>query len=770
MPAVTAVVFTILLGGDDVGDGAGGPTTVVVDLLCTDTASPPRQSRLMNGAFLLQRRTETTHVDRTILILTPDHHPQLCASPQQRECSIVDEMLLLSFPSVAASLQWLPPCISTRPILLHLQAPKLSVLCSADRRLGICLLLQMDKRKRQTASGDVVHRRARAPQSTRRSASSRAWTSRIETVPTHNTSVNSFSQPFQPRTHLQYHWMKGNEPAACESSRPRLPLPLPFPLAPPFLSCIMNCITNADTSMTCTPISTYNDGDAAWMLTSTAIVYMMTPGVGFFYGGMVGSKNLLNTIFMSIICMGMVTFQWNLIDYSWAFSATENQVWGSFDWAALRFDPSYPSNCGTATSLADVTACFNAGTYSLSIHSAFQCAFAVITPAPISGAIIGRMKFIPYCLFLWTCICYDPLACWVWNYNGWLHNLGSLDFAGGTVVHISSATSGLTACIILGKRVDWQRGHTHKPANIPFIVLGTSLLWVGWAGFNGGSALAANALAGTALINTNGSAASAMMTWVLIDALRGRVSVAGACSGIVVGLVAITPACGFVHPGYALLIGIIGTCVVYPSQILWKRWMKVDDTLDVFTCHGMGGITGAIVTGLFAESHWNAALVDGKPMECAFFNNGKQLGLQLAAVVVTLAWSSFCTACILGILHFVFGRLRPSKDEEILGLDQAAHGESWEVASQVEGLLAVIQHKDHQVNGEKHDMHHGRLQLQYLPDEAGMKPVSVEMALHSPQSPPSTANGHLMGDLERASSATESEVSHLDSTRAETDY
>ena len=327
------------------------------------------------------------------------------------------------------------------------------------------------------------------------------------------------------------------------------------------------------------------------------------------------------------------------------------------------------------------------------------------------------------------------------------------------MVHISSATAGLTACIILGKRHDWQHGHTPKPPNVPFIVLGASLLWVGWMGFNAGSALAANALAGTALINTNGAAASAMMTWVFIDAIRGRVSVAGACSGIVVGLVAITPACGFVHPGYALLIGMIATGVVYPSQILWRRWMKVDDTLDVFTCHGMGGITGAICTGLFADAHWNpAAVVDSAPIEGAFFQHGVQLGYQLAAIVTTLAWSSFVTTCILGILYLVFGGLRPSKDEEVLGLDQTAHGETWEVASQIEGLLAALQEKDHRLNGEKHDlMNGGTLSLEYKPQEAGMKPIHVEMEM-SPRSP--SANGHLINNnLERQSSSTEASQS-----------
>ena len=518
------------------------------------------------------------------------------------------------------------------------------------------------------------------------------------------------------------------------------------------------CTDNGDGTFNCiaTPGAT-NDGDAAWMLTSTAIVYMMTPGVGFFYGGMVGNRNVLNTIFMSIVCMGIVTFQWNLVGYSWAFGPTANKVWGSFDWAALRFDPTYPdcTQLSASSSLTDQTACFNAYTYPLSIHSAFQCAFAVITPALISGSIIGRMKFVPYCLFilLWSAICYDGLACWVWNLNGWLHTLGALDFAGGTVVHISSATAGLTACIILGKRHDWQRGHVSKPPNVPFIVLGASLLWVGWMGFNAGSALAANSLAGTALVNTNGAAATAMMTWVFIDALRGRVSVAGACSGIVVGLVAITPACGFVHPGYGLLIGIIATGVVYPSQILWRRWMHVDDTLDVFTCHGMGGITGAICTGLFADAHWNPfAVVDSAPIEGGFFGHGQQVGYQLAAIVTTLAWSSFCTTCILGILYVVFGGLRPSLEDEMQGLDKTAHGEDWEVAAQMEVLIGSMQEKDKHVNGIQHRMVDGTISMDYKPNDGTARPIHVEMAVNSPTSGKGDFPDSNLVNLTRASS------------------
>ena len=349
-----------------------------------------------------------------------------------------------------------------------------------------------------------------------------------------------------------------------------------------------------------------------------------------------------------------------------------------------------------------------------------------------------------YCLFilLWSLIAYNGLACWVWNVDGWLHTLGALDFAGGTVVHISSATAGLTACIILGKRHDWKRGHVHKAPNIPFVVLGASLLWVGWMGFNAGSAVAANALAGTALINTNGAAASAMMTWVVIDALRGKVSALGACSGIVVGLVAITPAAGFVHPGWALLIGIVSVCVVYPAQIMWKRWMRVDDTLDVFTCHGLGGISGSIMTGLFASAEWGG--VDG-----AFYGRGIQLGYQLADICTTLAWSSAVTAVILGILHVIFGGLRPTVEEELLGLDQAAHGEEWEVATQAEALLAALEAKDKAVNGPEHHLGNGTISMNYTPRVGDGKPVHVELALHTPKE-----GGEQLVTLDRTSSAS----------------
>ena len=263
-------------------------------------------------------------------------------------------------------------------------------------------------------------------------------------------------------------------------------------------------------------------------------------------------------------------------------------------------------------------------------------------------------------------------------------------------------------------------------------------------GFNAGSAVAANALAGTALINTNGATASAMMTWVFIDMLRGQVSVAGACSGIVVGLVAITPACGFLHPGWALLTGIIAVCVCYPSQLLWRKIMHVDDTLDVFTCHGFGGITGAICTGLFASAEWGG--VDG-----AFYGRGIQLGYQLAAIVTTLAWSSAVTAICLGGLYLVFGSLRPSPEEEEQGLDKSAHGEEWEVAMQTQALLTQLETKNRLVNGDQ-ALHGGTISMDYKPRAADEKPVHVEMALGSPSSSAMPAQ-HLI-NIERQSSAT----------------
>ncbi|CAF4465041.1 unnamed protein product [Rotaria socialis] len=359
----------------------------------------------------------------------------------------------------------------------------------------------------------------------------------------------------------------------------------------------------------------YDSGDNAWMLTATTLVLLMTPALAFFYGGMVDRKNVLNQLFLSFICMGIVIVQWVLFGFSFAFGPPVSEGFGSFDWAVLRF--------------GEIQNSYYSPTYPLLTFCMYQATFAVITPALISGAIVGRMKMIPYMIFvlIWSTVCYDPMAHWVWGSNGWLKTLGALDFAGGTVVHIFSGVSGLVASTILGKRHDYDPRST-TAHNLPFTILGTCLLWVGWNGFNAGSANAASGIAALALVNTNVAAASALVTWVVIDAARGHIAVSGACTGSIVGLVAITPACGFVQPGWGLLIGIIGAIIVY-CLLLLKRYMRFDDTLDVAVVHG--GISGAFMTGLFAQKMVNPGGADG-----AFYGHPAQLWYQIAAILTAV--------------------------------------------------------------------------------------------------------------------------------------
>ncbi|CAF5018228.1 unnamed protein product, partial [Rotaria sp. Silwood1] len=313
-------------------------------------------------------------------------------------------------------------------------------------------------------------------------------------------------------------------------------------------------------------------------------------------------------------------------------------------------------------------------TYPLLTYAAYQGTFAIITPALISGAIVGRMKLVPYMIFIfiWSTICYDPMAHWVWGSNGWLKHLGTLDFAGGTVVHILSGVSGLVASLILGKRSDYDP-HSTTAHNLPFTILGTCLLWVGWNGFNAGSANGADGVASLALINTNAAAATGLVTWVVIDAIRGHVSISGSCVGPIVGLVAVTPACGFVQPGWALLIGFIATAVVY-FLLLNKHHMHFDDALDVAIVHGCGGILGAFMTGLFPEKSVNP--INGA--DGAFYGRPIQLWYQIAGILTAIGFAAACTAGILFPLDLIMG-IRLGKEDEVQGLDIAAHGESWEI-------------------------------------------------------------------------------------------
>ncbi|CAF3787933.1 unnamed protein product [Rotaria sp. Silwood1] len=362
----------------------------------------------------------------------------------------------------------------------------------------------------------------------------------------------------------------------------------------------------------------HDKGDNSWMMTSTALVLLMTPALAFFYGGLVDRKNTLNQLFLSFICMGIVFVQWVLFGFSFVFGSTAGVGFGSFAWSVLRFGE---TDNGIYSS-----------TYPLLTYAAYQGTFAIITSALISGAIVGRMKLFPYMIFtfIWTTVCYDTMAHWVWSNNGWLKNLGTLDFAGGTIVHILSGVSGLVAAIILGKRSDYN-AHSTTAHNLPFTILGTCLLWVGWSGFNGGSANEASGLAALAVINTHAAAGTGLVTWVILDALRGRVSISGACIGPIVGLVAITPACGFVQPGWALFISSITTCIIY-FLLLHKHFIHFDDTLNVAIVHGCGGITGAFMTGLFAEQRVNPA----GGYNGAFYGRPIQLWYQIAGILTAI--------------------------------------------------------------------------------------------------------------------------------------
>src|SRR6266568_3340212 len=339
-------------------------------------------------------------------------------------------------------------------------------------------------------------------------------------------------------------------------------------------------------------------GDTAWLLASAALVMLMTPALGFFYGGLVRRKNVLATIMHSFFILCLISVQWVLWGYTLAFGPDIGGIIGGLDWAALRGVGQEP------------------GPYAPTVpHEAnmvFQMMFAVITPALITGAFAERKRFKAFVVFslLWATFVYDPLAHWVWGAGGWLHNMGALDFAGGTVVHISSGVSALVAARMLGPRKDFKRTPI-VPHNVPLVLLGAGLLWFGWFGFNAGSALAANGLAALAFTNTNTAAATALITWVGLDLARtGKATAVGAATGLVVGLVGITPAAGYITVPASLAVGALAALVSY-SAIQIDRKTRLDDSLDVFSCHGLAGMAGALLTGVFATKVANPAGGDG---------------------------------------------------------------------------------------------------------------------------------------------------------------
>ena len=399
-------------------------------------------------------------------------------------------------------------------------------------------------------------------------------------------------------------------------------------------------------------------GDTAWLLVSTALVLAMTaPGLALFYAGMVRSKNALGTLMQSFIILCLISLQWALWGYSLAFGPDKAHLIGGLEWIGLNGVGLEPN--------VDYAA-----TVPHQAFMIFQMMFAVITPALMTGAFAERMKFGSFLVFtlLWATFIYDPLAHWVWAVGGWVRNMGALDFAGGTVVHISSGAAALACAIVLRKRVGYGKD-TMAPHNLPMTVLGASLLWFGWFGFNAGSALTSGAVATSAFVATNMAAATAALSWMVAEWIyRGKPTVLGAVSGAVAGLVAITPASGFVGPMASIVIG-LGAGVLCYGAVLWKSRLGYDDALDVVGIHGVGGIWGALATGLFASTAINAAGANG-----LFYGNPAQLGIQAMAVLISVVFSFVGTFVLLKLVDELMG-LRVSEAEERIGLDLTQHNE-----------------------------------------------------------------------------------------------
>jgi Amt family ammonium transporter len=403
-----------------------------------------------------------------------------------------------------------------------------------------------------------------------------------------------------------------------------------------------------------------NSGDTGFMIVCSALVLFMTPGLAFFYGGLVRSKNVVNTMMMSFAAMAIVAVQWVLFGYSIAFAPGSGlfaPVFGGFQWLGLHGVGLLPN--------PDYAATIPHQQFMI-----FQAMFAIITPALISGAIVERMKFKAYAVFilLWSTISYDLLAHWVWAMDGWLRGLGALDFAGGTVVHINAGVSALVAMLMLGPR----KGFPHRvspPHNVTLALLGGGMLWFGWFGFNAGSAGSAGSIATAAFVATNTSAGAAMLGWMLLDTfLKGKPTAVGAVTGAVAGLVAITPACGYVSPLSAIVIGLGVSAICYWALNQRIKW-NMDDTLDAFSVHGVGGIFGAIITGVLASRLVNPAGADG-----LLFGNPSLLLIQLLAVAVTIVFSGTVTFVLLKLVDWTIG-IRSGEAQESEGLDLVEHGE-----------------------------------------------------------------------------------------------
>jgi len=405
-------------------------------------------------------------------------------------------------------------------------------------------------------------------------------------------------------------------------------------------------------------LTNIDSGDTAWMLTATGLVLLMTPGLAFFYGGMVHPKNIISTMMQSYIAMGLVSIVWVVVGFSIAFGESiGGERFGLFG-NPLTYFMFRGVGAGTDPNLAP--------TFPLAVFAMFQLKFAIITPALITGSFAGRVRFRAYMLFmcLFVIFIYAPLAHWTWHPNGFLRNWGVLDFAGGTVVHMSAGFAALAGAIFLGRRKDARE---FKPANIPYILLGAGMLWFGWFGFNAGSALAANGIAASALVNTNTASAAAMLTWIFYDAAKGKKpSAVGASIGLVVGLVAITPAAGFVNVGSSIFIGVIAA-IVSNYAITLRTKSTLDDTLDVFPAHGMGGIVGMLATAVFANE---VGLIHGETTTFLF---------HLLALVIVGVFT-FGGSLLMYKITDLIVPLRISPHGEKIGLDVSQHDESYNFA------------------------------------------------------------------------------------------
>lgn len=403
-----------------------------------------------------------------------------------------------------------------------------------------------------------------------------------------------------------------------------------------------------------------NTGDTAFVLVSAALVMLMTPGLALFYSGMVRSKNVLGTIMESFIIIGIISLEWILWGYSMAFGPDKFGIIGGLEWFGLRGVGMAPHP-------------FYASTVPHQVFMIYQCMFAVITPALITGAFAERMKFGPFLLFslLWATIVYNPLAHWIWGKGGWLGNFGALDFAGGVAVHLSSGVAALAAAIILGKRKGYGYGSEElKPHNLPMTLLGTGILWFGWFGFNAGSALAAGSLAGSAFVATHIAGTTGALAWIGMEwKIKGKATTLGAASGAIAGLATVTPASGFVGPISAAFIGLIAGIGCYLG-IMAKNRFGYDDSLDVVGIHGVGGVMGLLATGFLASTAVNPNGANG-----LLFGNPSQIGIQCIAVMVTIIYTFVVTYILLKIVDKIFG-LRLPENDEISGLDLSQHDES----------------------------------------------------------------------------------------------